>query len=95
MLKKGIPQVLYFGDFGGYKVLITKLLGNTLQDLKEETPKNKFKLNTVLKIAIQMVNIGFLLFSVFELNSPKILKNYCHAHVIRWIFSNTFTPVDF
>lgn len=72
----GIPQVLYFGTYGGYKVLITSLLGKTLHELKESTPKNKFSLNTVLKIAMQTVTFLPEKFSGFYFKKIPLILFY-------------------
>lgn len=48
---------MYFGNHGGYKVLVLKLLGPTLAELKEVTGSNKLFAKTILKIAIQAVNL--------------------------------------
>lgn len=66
MVGVGIPNVLYFGAYGGYKYLVMDILGSTLHDLKELTGKNKLFGKTIAKIAIQAVNY-FLLCSIFAL----------------------------
>lgn len=47
---------MYFGEYGGYSVLIMKMLGPTLPELMQLTGKNKVSKKTVLKIAIQAVS---------------------------------------
>lgn len=62
----GIPQILYFGDHGGYAVLIMQMLGPTLNDLREMIGKDKLLEKTIWKIGIQAVNI-FFFFIIFYL----------------------------
>lgn len=42
---------------GGYKAIVLNLLGPTLAELKEVTARNKLFGKTILKIAIQAVNL--------------------------------------
>lgn len=56
VIEFGIPNITYFGDHGGYKVLVMKMLGPTIQDLKEVTKNYKLSGKTLLKIAIQAVS---------------------------------------
>lgn len=52
----GIPNIMYFGEHGGgYKVMVMKLLGPTLAELKEVTGRNKLFGRTIFKVAIQAV----------------------------------------
>lgn len=53
----GMPNIMYFGDHGGYKVLVIKMLGPTIQDYKINAQQNKLTGKTILKIAIQAVSI--------------------------------------
>lgn len=52
----GIPHLIHFGDFGGYKVLVMTKTGRTLEELLMSTRKRKFKYSTVCKIAMQGVS---------------------------------------
>lgn len=67
----GVPNVLYFGDFLGYKVLIMQMLGPTLHDLKELTRKHKLSGKTILKMAIQLVSM----FHILALVEKKTLNS--------------------
>lgn len=55
--KLGIPNVMYLGEHGGYKVLIMQMLGPTLQQMKEITKNKKLSGKSILKIATQLVSI--------------------------------------
>jgi len=58
IVKLGIPQIIYFGVFGGYKVMVMQtMLGPTLHDLKEFTGRNKLSFKTCMKVAIQAMDI--------------------------------------
>lgn len=63
--KVGIPQIMYFGDHGGYTVLVMQMLGPTLNDLKEMIGKDKLFEKTIWKIGIQAVNIFFSFFFIY------------------------------
>lgn len=58
--KFGIPNVMYLGVHGGYKVLIMQMLGPTLQQMKEITKNKKLSGKSVLKIGAQLVSIHLL-----------------------------------
>lgn len=51
----GIPNVHWYGIEGDFNVMVIDLLGPTLHDLHQSCD-NKFSLNTVLKLADQMMN---------------------------------------
>lgn len=60
-MKHGVPNVLFFGEHGGYKVLVMQMLGPTLKEMKDFSKKQKFSGKTILKIAIQLVSIFFVI----------------------------------
>ena len=51
----GIPELKYYGEYQNYNVLIEPFLGNSLRNLFSEN-NNKFLLNDILLIAIQILN---------------------------------------
>lgn len=56
IIQQGIPHLIHFGDFGGYKVLVITKAGPTLEELLISTKKRKFKYSTICKIAMQGVS---------------------------------------
>ena len=59
----GIPQTYHFGEMGLYNMLVTDLLGPSLEDLFDMCGR-KFRIKTVCMAARQMVRaaLGFQLF---------------------------------
>lgn len=55
VIDHGIPHIMYFGDFAGYKVLVMTKTGQTLHFLRGKTRFGKFGIKTLSKIAIQGV----------------------------------------
>lgn len=58
IVKHGIPHLIYYGDFAGYKVLVMTKTGLALHNLRVQTPTAKFSIKTICKIAIQAVSIS-------------------------------------
>lgn len=56
VVQYGIPQIIHFGDFGVYKILIMTKTGPTLSELRRATEAQRFELKTICKIAIQAVS---------------------------------------
>lgn len=81
--KYGIPQIMYFGEHGGYAVLVMEMLGPTLNDLKEMIGKDKLFEKTIWKIAIQAVNIFF--YSFLFVSSFKSILFYRLTHLCTFI----------
>ena len=52
----GVPEVLSFGNFGKYKVLVETLFGNSLDDLFSKSKVN-FHIKDICMIAIQLIEI--------------------------------------
>lgn len=65
---EGIPKMLWSGVEDNYNVMVTELLGPTIQDLFEYTGK-RFPLPIILKIAKQMVIYNSTLDSTYSLCS--------------------------
>ncbi|XP_055304345.1 casein kinase I-like isoform X3 [Sitodiplosis mosellana] len=57
VVQHGIPHIIHFGDFGGFKVLVMTKTGPNLYDLAYETDDEKFTFSTICKIAIQSIRI--------------------------------------
>lgn len=55
IVEHGIPHIIHYGDFGQYKVLVMTKTGPDLDDLKYDSPDEKFTFSTICKIAIQGV----------------------------------------
>lgn len=52
----GVPRSIWFGDEGSYRVLVLPMLGPSLQALFKKC-RHKFSLSTVMRLAIEMVNL--------------------------------------
>lgn len=65
IIEHGIPNILYFNNFAGYKVLVMTKTGPSLYNLQKKTRFGKFGIKTISKIAIQgvMYMFRFLFFS--------------------------------
>lgn len=55
VIEHGIPHILHFGNFAGYKVLVMTKTGPALHYLQSKTRFGKFGIKTISKIAIQGV----------------------------------------
>lgn len=60
VMKHGIPNIMHFGEHGGYKILVMQMLGPTLQEMKDLTKQKKLTGKSILKIAIQLVTNLFI-----------------------------------
>lgn len=56
IIQHGIPHIIHFGNFIGYKVLITTKTGPTISDMQNRLKNRKLKLKSICKIAIQAVS---------------------------------------
>ncbi|XP_031622920.1 uncharacterized protein LOC116340515 [Contarinia nasturtii] len=77
IMNLGIPQIIYFDVFGGYKVMVMHtMLGPTLRELKEFTGRNKLSFKTCMKVAIQAMDIFNYIHSkgliVYDISSSNI-----------------------
>lgn len=55
IVQHGIPHIMHFGDFAGYKVLVMTKTGPSLYDIVEETDEQAFEFDVICEIAIQSV----------------------------------------
>lgn len=55
IVQHGIPHIIHFGDFAGYKVLVMTKTGPTLLDIVNATDEQKFEFDVISDIAIQSV----------------------------------------
>lgn len=55
VVEYGIPHIVHYGDFAGYKVLVMTKTGLTLHNLRYHTRSSKFCMKTICKIAMQAV----------------------------------------
>jgi casein kinase 1 len=60
LLYGGVPQAYYFGQESIYNCLVMDLLGPSLEELFDQCGR-KFTVPTVCQIAIQMVNIDYIM----------------------------------
>lgn len=55
IVKYGIPHLMHYGDFTGYKVIVMTKTGLSLNHLRKKVPNRKFGLKAICKIAMQAV----------------------------------------
>lgn len=87
VVQHGIPHIMHYGDFEGYKVLVMTKTGIDLFELSKGMRHGKLNMITICKVAMQSVGC----FDIFQQANAKQLfpsKNF------RSEFSNTFIPKD-
>lgn len=57
IVQYGIPHLVHFGDFEGYKILVMTKTGPSLYDLQVQAKDKKLDLEIICKIAIQSIRI--------------------------------------